>query len=84
MTDSPPPHAELLDALPYIKDERRPSRFLPGTTALVPVFVCPGCGTRQEIPKHGVNFRCDGADCGLHMRLFGVNLHIWRDEKVTA
>lgn len=71
-----PESAERIDYLPWLQTAKRPSKFVPGLDALIPVFVCPACKSRQPPIRQCANFTCD---CGLSMRPDGGDLYIWRE-----
>lgn len=70
--DNVPPHAERLDLFKFTTTVRRPSKFVPGCEAVIPVFVCPGCTERREMP-----FEPYACSCGLTMRAGVTALFVW-------
>lgn len=79
--DPVPARAERVGIENALKVAERPSKFLPGATALVPYFLCPGCGAKHEQPVEGRTLACD---CGLHMQPRLTHLMIWRNEHADA
>jgi hypothetical protein len=70
--DDVPPHAEELSVFDYVKTHRLPSRYIKGAEQLIPVFICPGCTEKREMP-----FKVMHCSCGLSMRAGVTGLWIW-------
>lgn len=77
--DGVPEKAEALDFLPWLKDRRLPSAFLPGLEQIVPGTMCPRCKTVTPT-KYLETVTCA---CGLSMYLESF-LFVWADEMKPA
>lgn len=77
--DDVPPFAEELSLFDYVKTQRMPSKYVKGAQQLIPVFICPACTERREMP-----FKATPCGCGISYRAGVTGLWIWPTQKLRA